>query len=586
MKKSRKNTLYLYIEKINNVVYAKFGEAFGQSVWDRYNATGNTQHSKQIKVWQSSVGDKPIHKVLRSQFQWAGEKADNPLNTNEAYIVKSSDELDSLIDTISDVVKNSGIGPDFFRDRFSESPLSPRQYQVKVINKAKKILATKERVLINLSTRGGKSFVSLKICKDLKANNILILTPFPAAEDSFEHLADYNEEFRGYKYIRLTAKTKAEDFFDKNIVFCSYQFYDEDKSICQKMMSSINFDFIILDECHNTSDSERTKKILEKLNYDKLIYMSGTPFNDIYSGYFTKDEVVTFDFIDFIKFAKANPDQIKLPQLHIKNVCNISMLQDQLTALCPTVFKDADAFDFPTIFSNDQHADAFFTWLFQPVKSNPLIVNKARWFDLSNQKRIIAFFSTTAQVDVAKKALENALPSYKVLSVSGEDVDFNQTDEKTVNKAFENENTIILTCGKLTTGVTLPKLDTIWYFKNTAEQFIQILFRTMTPCEGKTDATMYCFDSEASLKVVKEYAVVRLNEMSTNISKDENDTYQSVINDILSCINFTYLTDSYQWKDEDADEYFEKLHKLPYSHSVISVFQNFNSFDGVKRLGY
>lgn len=590
--KDKANTLYLYIENIDGVTYAKFGEAFKQTVWERYDATGYTQHSKQIKVWKSSVGDKPIHRLLRSMFTWAGNKSENPLNTNEAYIIKSSDELDRMIETITDIVKNQKIGPDFFRSRCENLTYSPRSYQQDIINKAQNVLSVKDRVLVNLSTRGGKSFVSLNICKNIigktKVANILILTPFPAAEGSFEEVANLHKDFNGWKYVRLSAKTKSDEFCDKNIIFCSYQFYDEGKSICQKLIQDMFFDVIVLDECHNTSDSERTKKLLKTLNYDKLLYMSGTPFNDIYSGYFTKDEVVTFDFIDFIKFAKAHPDQIKLPNLHIKNVCNVKMLENELTTICPDVFKDADAFDFPTIFSNDQHAEAFFTWLFRPVKSNPLIVNTKRWFDLSNQKRIIAFFSTTAQVDVAKKALEKLLPNYKVLSVSGEDVDFNSVDEKTINKAFEeNENTIILTCGKLTTGVTLPKLDTIWYFKNTssAEQFVQILFRTMTPCDGKTGATMYCFDSEASLKVVKEYATVRLDEMSTNISKGENDTYQTVISDILSCINFTYLTDKYQWIDEDPDDYFEKLHKLPYSHSVVAAFQNFNSFDGVEDLG-
>lgn len=589
--KDKANTLYLYIENIDGVTYAKFGEAFKQTVWERYDATGYTQHSKQIKVWKSSVGDKPIHRLLRSMFIWAGNKSENPLNTNEAYIIKSSDELDRMIETITDIVKNQKIGPDFFRSRCENLTYNPRSYQQDIINKAQNVLSVKDRVLVNLSTRGGKSFVSLNICKNIigktKVANILILTPFPAAEGSFEEVANFHKDFKGWKYVRLSAKTKSDEFCDKNIIFCSYQFYDEGKSICQKLIQDMFFDVIVLDECHNTSDSERTKKLLKTLNYGKLLYMSGTPFNDIYSGYFTKDEVVTFDFIDFIKFAKAHPDQIKLPNLHIKNVCNVKMLENELTAMCPDVFKDADAFDFPTIFSNDQHAEAFFTWLFRPVKSNPLIVNTKRWFDLSNQKRIIAFFSTTAQVDVAKKALEKLLPNYKVLSVSGEDVDFNSVDEKTINKAFEeNENTIILTCGKLTTGVTLPKLDTIWYFKNTssAEQFVQILFRTMTPCEGKADATMYCFDSEASLKVVKEYATVRLDEMSTNISKGENDTYQTVISDILSCINFTYLTDKYQWVDEDPDDYFEKLHKLPYSHSVVAAFQNFNSFDGVEDL--
>ena len=590
--KDKANTLYLYIENIDGVTYAKFGEAFKQTVWERYDATGYTQHSKQIKVWKSSVGDKPIHRLLRSMFTWAGNKSENPLNTNEAYIIKSSDELDRIIGTITDIVKNQKIGPDFFRSRCENLTYSPRSYQQDIINKAQNVLSVKDRVLVNLSTRGGKSFVSLNICKNIigktKVANILILTPFPAAEGSFEEVANLHKDFKGWKYVRLSAKTKADEFCDKNIIFCSYQFYDEGKAICQKLIQDMFFAVIVLDECHNTSDSERTKKLLKTLNYGKLLYMSGTPFNDIYSGYFTKDEVVTFDFIDFIKFAKAHPDQIKLPNLHIKNVCNVKMLENELTAMCPDVFKDADAFDFPTIFSNDQHAEAFFTWLFRPVKSNPLIVNTKRWFDLSNQKRIIAFFSTTAQVDVAKKALEKLLPNYKVLSVSGEDVDFNSVDEKTINKSFEeNENTVILTCGKLTTGVTLPKLDTIWYFKNTssAEQFVQILFRTMTPCDGKTDATMYCFDSEASLKVVKEYATVRLDEMSTNISKGENDTYQTVISDILSCINFTYLTDKYQWVDEDPDDYFEKLHKLPYSHSVVAAFQNFNSFDGVEDLG-
>src|SRR5574344_1209165 len=589
--KDKANTLYLYIENIDDVIYAKFGEAFKQTVWERYDATGYTQHSKQVKVWKSSVGDKPIHRLLRSMFTWAGNKSENPLNTNEAYIIKSSDELDRMIETITDIVKNQKIGPDFFRSRCENLTYSPRSYQQDIINKAQNVLSVKDRVLMNLSTRGGKSFVSLNICKNIigktKVANILILTPFPAAEGSFEEVANLHKDFKGWKYVRLSANTKSDEFCDKNIIFCSYQFYDEEKSICQKLIQDMFFDVIVLDECHNTSDSERTKKLLKTLNYGKLLYMSGTPFNDIYSGYFTKDEVVTFDFIDFIKFAKAHPDQIKLPNLHIKNVCNVKMLENELTAMCPDVFKDADAFDFPTIFSNDQHAEAFFTWLFRPVKSNPLIVNTKRWFDLSNQKRVIAFFSTTAQVDVVKKALEKLLPNYKVLSVSGEDVDFISVDEKTVNDAFENENTIILTCGKLTTGVTLPKLDTIWYFKNTssAEQFVQILFRAMTPCDGKTDATMYCFDSEASLKVVKEYATVRLDEMSTNISKGENDTYQTVISDILSCINFTYLTNKYQWVDEDPDDYFEKLHKLPYSHSVAAAFQNFNSFDGVEDLG-
>lgn len=113
LKKVRK-TKHLYIENIDGVTYAKFGEAFKQTVWDRYSATGYTQHSKQIMVWKSSVSDKPIHRMLRSMFTWAGNKSENPLNTNEAYIIHSSEELDKMIGIITFIVKNHKIGPDFF----------------------------------------------------------------------------------------------------------------------------------------------------------------------------------------------------------------------------------------------------------------------------------------------------------------------------------------------------------------------------------------------------------------------------------------------------------------------------------------
>lgn len=587
--KDQKNsnyTLYLYAEKIENTVYVKFGEAFKQSVWDRYNDTGDTQHLKQIYVWKSQVGDKAIHSELKKLFNWAGNKKENPLNTNEAYIVESDEEIQKIINVISNFVKNQKIGPDFYRERFAEKAYIPREYQYKVMERAKVLLKQMDRILINLSTRAGKSYVSLKTCKDLKAKNILILTPFPSAEDSFEHLANYNEEFAGYKYIHLNSNVKTSDFYDKNIIFCSYQYYDEDKKNI-KFIKQLDFDFVILDECHNTSDSKRTQELLKKLNYKKIIYMSGTPFNDIYSNYFKKDEVITFDFIDFIKFAKKHPDQVKLPNLHIKNVCNIAQLQNTLLETYPEIFKEADAFDYSTIFSDEQHAEAFFTWLLQPVKANKLIINKKRWFDLSQQKRIIAFFTKVSETHIAKSALQKLLPDYDIYIISGDSKkDLSSTDEATINGVFEKEKTIILTCGKLTTGVTLPKLDTIWYFKNSSssEQFIQILFRCMTPCEGKTDATMYCFDSETSLKVVKEYAAIRLNEMSTNVTKQDNDTFKSVMNDIYSCINFTYLNDKLEWTDETPETLFEKLHKLPYSYTVISVFRNFQSFNDIEDL--
>ena len=592
--RDRHNTLYLFARVINKVVYVKFGEAFEQSIWDRYNCTGCSQHDEMIYVWKSAVGDTPIHKALATQFKWAGKANQNPLHSKEVYIMRSAKEIDDFIKAVSDIVNRKKVGPDFYRDRCGESALTPRTYQTNMINSAIDILNKHNRVLLNISTRAGKSYISLKICKELGAKNILILTPFPKAEDSFSKLGERNIEFSGYKYVHLKANTDKTELCDKNIIFCSYQFYDREKQAVKDTLSSMFFDVVILDECHNTSDSARTTNIiLNNIKYNKIVYMSGTPFNDIYSGYFRKDEAVTFDFIDFIKYAKEHTDEVSLPKLYVKTVDNTLFLQSKMSTLDKDIFSKADAFDYRVIFSNELHAEAFFKWLFQPVETQDYIINKPRWFDLNKQKHIIAFFNTNKEVEIAKKALDRVWPygSKTVIQISGvtADKEFREGDEQTVNSLFDsNEHTIILTCGKLTTGVTLPKLDTVWYFKNTssAEQFIQILFRTMTPCECKDEVSMFCFDTEVTLKVVREYAAIRQDLNSIAVTRDEdNDTVKHIIADILSCFNLTYLNDKFEFVNETVDSYFTKVHNLPFNHSIVNAITNLHAFDGITDLG-
>ena len=593
--RDRNNTLYLFARVINKVVYVKFGEAFEQSIWDRYNSTGCSQHSEMIHVWQSEVHDKTIHEVLKNNFEHAGNANDNPLHSKEVYIMHSSKEINDFINAVTDIVNQKKIGPDFYRDRCGEQPLVPRTYQANMINSAISILNKNNRVLLNISTRAGKSYISLKICKELGAKNILIFTPFPKAEDSFRQLGECNIEFSGYKYIHLKAKTDKSLLCDKNIIFCSYQFYNESKKIVKDTLSSLYFDVVILDECHHTSDSQRTINILNNIKYNKLVYMSGTPFNDIYSGYFNKDEVVTFDFVDFIKYAKVHTDEISLPKLYVKTIDNLLFLQSKMSTLDKDIFTKADAFDYSVIFSNEIHAESFFKWLFQPVETQDYIIDKPRWFDLNNQKHIIAFFNTNKEVEIAKKALDRVWPygSNTVVQISGDEADkelcVSDEQEKQINKLFDNnEHTLILTCNKLTTGVTLPKLDTVWYFKNSssAEQFIQILFRTMTSCKGKDEVSMFCFDTEATLKVVKEYTAIRQDFNSSAVTKDEDkDTVKNIVYDILSCFNFMYLNDKFEFAYETVDSYFIKVHNLPFNHGIHNAITNYNAFYGVDDLG-
>ena len=74
-----------------------------------------------IYVWKSEVRDTPIHKVLRTQFKWAGKANQNPLHSKEVYIMHSAKEIDAFIKAVSDIVNRKKVGPDFYRDRCGEA---------------------------------------------------------------------------------------------------------------------------------------------------------------------------------------------------------------------------------------------------------------------------------------------------------------------------------------------------------------------------------------------------------------------------------------------------------------------------------
>ena len=140
--------------------------------------------------------------------------------------------------------------------------------------------------------RSGKSITMLSISKfllDSGLNKILIMTSVPATINSFVNDLDTYIDFSKIQY-------KLQDEFDtidsnfKGIVFCSVQYLKMDgKSKKSNMLKQIGFDFIITDESHQGSSTDKTRKdILEIEEIDTVvedirktirytIFASGTP---------------------------------------------------------------------------------------------------------------------------------------------------------------------------------------------------------------------------------------------------------------------------------------------------------------------
>lgn len=103
--KNRKYTLYTYVEEKDGKLYVKFGEAFKQSIFDRYNSTGHTAWQRMIKVWASEVRDTPIQTKLRQRSKNnIGFKSApfSVLNTAEAYEIESVEGLLNFLKIIDE----------------------------------------------------------------------------------------------------------------------------------------------------------------------------------------------------------------------------------------------------------------------------------------------------------------------------------------------------------------------------------------------------------------------------------------------------------------------------------------------------
>ena len=109
----RRYKLYLFVVIINDKLYAKFGKAIGESIYERYDETGCTHNDTMIMIWESDKDDKPIHDKMRQHaingrgYKWAGRKQDSPLHTEEAYYIPNIGAFNAFIkDLNSEIGKN------------------------------------------------------------------------------------------------------------------------------------------------------------------------------------------------------------------------------------------------------------------------------------------------------------------------------------------------------------------------------------------------------------------------------------------------------------------------------------------------
>lgn len=502
-------------------------------------------------------------------------------------------------------------------------PIIFRPEQKEAIEKTIQRFKNGNKMLWNAKMRFGKTLSALQVAKEMKFKRTIIITHRPVVDDGwyddFTKIFNdtdkyiYGSKNKGYSVEQLEETNKnyvyfasIQDLRGSEIVGGKY--YKNDK------IFEINWDFVIVDEAHEGTktalgDEVITKIVKQDNNHDtKFLALSGTPFNIL--GEYNDEDIFTWDYImeqasknNWTKkyFGDSNPYE-ELPEMKIFTY-NLGKLLGNDKYI---EFEDK-AFNFKEFFR---------TWTGNPELDGKVLNDNSQIGKFVHEKDIESFlnlitkndknsnypYSTKEYRDLFRhslwmvpgvkeaKALSKMLKNhpvfgmgFEIVNVAGEgDEDVKSDDAlKLVRKAIKDAGktgyTITLSCGKLTTGVTIPEWTAVMMlsgsFSTSAANYLQTIFRVQSPCnmDGKIKTSCYVFDfaPDRTLKMVSEAVTI-----STRAGKT-NDSDRKILGEFLNYCPVISVEGS-KMENYNASKLLQEL-KRAYAEKVVK-----NGFDDIR----
>ena len=398
--------------------------------------------------------------------------------------------------------------------------------------------------LWNAKMRFGKTFTSYQLAKKMGWKKILVLTFKPAVQNEWRKDLEGHVDFEGWQFVSKDTELQFADR-DRNrpcVWFASFQDMLGKTDIGGIKAKNVeahatNWDCIILDEYHFGAWNENSKELYDAEdnseqkfndggqswfeNEDELpltanhyLYLSGTPFRAMATGEFLEDQIFNWTYSDEQR-AKANWNPAngenpysELPQM----VLMTYQMPKEIREVALNT--DTNEFDLNEFFRAEKvhgelieefkfkHEEAVQKWLdllrgqylaqnIEELRSKvrpPMPFSDIR---LRNTLQHTFWFlpSVAACQAMAKLLAQPANKFYhefKVIVCAGTQAGIGVKALDPVSKAIGNAlttRTITLSCGKLTTGVTVPAWSGIFMLRNTSspETYFQAAFRVQSP---------------------------------------------------------------------------------------------------------
>ena len=432
--------------------------------------------------------------------------------------------------------------------------------------------------LWNCKMRFGKTFASYMLAKEMNWKRILILTFKPAVESAWEDDLLTHVAFEGWEFVSCRATTKSPQCSKDTPLVCFGSFQDlMGKSPSggikakNELIHLVNWDCVILDEYHYGAWREGAKDLFENdlpdftntgldlfdedlmpITTGHYLYLSGTPFRAISTGEFIEQQIYNWTYSDEQKAKKNwNSRSMKNPYISLPRVIMLTYkLPEEIRVVSEDEYEYFDLNEFFATKGNDKNAtfvnkEYVQQWvdficgnykggIYNDVKnyngqkssvpfSNENLIDTLRhtfWF-------LPKVDSCYAMRNLLQEPQNSFFNDYKIIVAAGNQAGMGVDAIVPVKEAMASPDplstkSITLSCGKLTTGVTIKPWTGIFILRNlnSPETYFQAAFRVqspwaiknteMSPSENtevlKNECYVFDFSPNRALKQIADYS--------------------------------------------------------------------------------
>ena len=450
----------------------------------------------------------------------------------------------------------------------AQTTINFREEQQDAIEKTIKVFKKDKEMLWYAKMRFGKTLSALEVIRRKQYRKVIIITHRPVVDDGWSD--DFRKIFfpgnseHSYNYERktrdaaFTFNEKIDSENDKKIrkldrdgsyfiYFASIQDLRGSKIVGgdynkNNAVFDLDWDLIVIDEAHEGTQTELGDNVIKQLRKKntRVLALSGTPFNLL--GQYAEDNVYTWDYVmeqkkktewDLTHPGDHNP-YADLPTMHIYTYDLGEKLKEYVTDEY-----DTKAFNFREFFK---------VWYKNPNSKRelPPYAVEGKFVHENDVKSFLDMlvkegdnsgypYSTQEYRDMFRhtlwiipgvkeaKALSELLRSHPVFSQFGianvagegdkyEDEHRLEALELVRETIKKNKYSITLSCGRLTTGVTVKEWSAVFMlsgsYSTAASQYMQTIFRVQSAGQidgmQKTDCFVFDFAPDRTLKVLTE----------------------------------------------------------------------------------